>query len=126
MPDTELYKQSAVDFLRLVVAGHIADAYKQYVDMNGIHHNLYFAAGFPALQKGMEENHLQFPNKTITVNNVFADGNRVAVHSLVQMQMGEKGIAVVHMFRFDGGKIVEMWDVGVPIPDDSPNTDGAF
>ena len=94
--------------------------------MNGKHHNLYFPAGFSVLQKAMEENHIQFPNKIIPTKNIFADGNLVAVHSHVQIQNGDKGIAVVHMFRFSNGKIVEMWDVGVPIPEDLPNTDGAF
>ena len=124
--NNETNKNTALDFLRLIVAGHIADAYDKYVDPNGKHHNLYFPAGFSALQKGMEENHNQFPNKTITIKNIFSDGNRVAVHSHVQMQMGDKGITVVHMFRFEGGKIVEMWDVGVPVPDTIPNTDGAW
>lgn len=33
---------------------------------------------------------------------------------------------VVHLLRFRGGKIVEIWDCGQPVPADSPNSDGAF
>jgi len=119
-------KQAAVDFLRLVVAGRIDEAYDTYVDMRGKHHNLYFPAGFPALKKAMNENHVQFPNKRITVKNVIADGDLVAAHSHVTLNSGDKNFAVVHVFRFQGNKIMELWDVGQLLQADSPNTDGAF
>ena len=57
-------KQAAVRFLELVVAGQIETAYQKYVDSGGRHHNPFFPAGFPALQKAMIENHVQFPSKT--------------------------------------------------------------
>ena len=34
--------------------------------------------------------------------------------------------AVVHILRFDGAKIAEMWDIGQEIPKDSPNALGMF
>ncbi len=30
-------------------------------------------------------------------------------------------VAVVHILHFEGGKIVELWDVGQVIPKDSPD-----
>jgi len=30
------------------------------------------------------------------------------------------------LFRFEDGKIVELWDFGQPVPAESPNTDGLF
>ena len=57
-------KQAAVQFLQLVVAGQIDEAYRRYVDLSGKHHNPFFPAGFPALKKAMIENHVQFPNKS--------------------------------------------------------------
>jgi predicted SnoaL-like aldol condensation-catalyzing enzyme len=90
------------------------------------HHNPFFAAGFHALKKGMTDAHRQFPNTTIDIKHVLGDDDLVAVHSNVVMTPGEQGVAVVHLFRFNGDRIVEMWDVGQPIPPDSPNTDGVF
>jgi predicted SnoaL-like aldol condensation-catalyzing enzyme len=119
-------KQAAVEFLQLVVAGRIDEAYQKHVDMQGKHHNPFFPAGFPALKKGMMENHVQFPNKQLVVKNVLGDGDLVAVHSHIVPPQGEKGMAVVYLFRFQDGKIVEMWDCGQPLPTDSPNKDGAF
>ena len=120
------HKQVAQDFLRMVVAGDIAQAYRRYVDMQGKHHNFFFPAGFPALQKAMIENHAQFPNKRLAVKNVLEDGDLVAVHSRLILKEGGEEMAVVHLFRFKGDRIVEMWDIGHSIPEDSPNADGAF
>jgi predicted SnoaL-like aldol condensation-catalyzing enzyme len=119
-------KESAVDFLQLVVAGSIDEAYDTYVNMRGRHHNLYYAADFSSLKRGMIENHAQFPSKRLMVKNVIGDGRLVAIHSNIIMKTGEPGIAVVHIFRFEQGKIVEMWDIGQAIPLESPNRMGAF
>jgi hypothetical protein len=32
----------------------------------------------------------------------------------------------VHIFRFAGDRVVELWDVAQPLPADSPNENGAF
>ncbi len=76
---TQARKQAAVQFLDLVVAGKIDEAFRKYVD-----------------------------------------------HSHIVLRPGETGISAVHLFRFEGNKIVEMWDCGQPLPADSPNKDGAF
>ncbi len=123
---TRVHKQSAVEFLQLVTAGRIDEAYAKHVDMRGKHHNPYFPAGFPALKSGMIENQIQFPNKQLTVKNVLGDGDLVAVHSHIVPRPGESGVAAVHLFRFEDDKIVEMWDCGQPVPDESSNRDGMF
>jgi predicted SnoaL-like aldol condensation-catalyzing enzyme len=42
------------------------------------------------------------------------------------LRSGETGIAAVHLFRFQGDRIVEMWDCGQPVPADSLNKNGMF
>jgi len=112
--------------LQLVVAGRINEAYEKHVDMQGKHHNPHFSAGFPALKKAMIENHDQFPRKQLIVKNVLVDCDMVAVHSHIVLLPGDTGVAAVHLFRFHGDRIVEMWDCGQRVPPDSPNKDGAF
>jgi predicted SnoaL-like aldol condensation-catalyzing enzyme len=122
----QTHKEEAVDFLNLVVAGNIEEAFESYVNMHGRHHNVYYASDFLSLKQGMIENQGQFPSKRLMVKNVLGDGNLVAVHSNLIMKEGEPGVSVVHLFRFDNGKIVEMWDVGQAVPVNSPNMIGAF
>jgi predicted SnoaL-like aldol condensation-catalyzing enzyme len=123
---SQAHKQAAVDYLQLIIAGKIDEAYARYVDMQGKHHNPFFAAGFPALKQAMIENQVQLPHKQIAIKNVLGDGDMVTVHSHIMPSPGGTGMAAVHLFRFRGDKIVEMWDVGQPVPADSPNSDGAF
>jgi predicted SnoaL-like aldol condensation-catalyzing enzyme len=120
------HKQAAVDFLQMVVAGDIEKAYEKYVDMKGKHHNSFTPAGFPALQKGMLENHAQFPDKKITIQHVVGEGDWVSVHSHVVLKAGELELGTMHLIHFRDGKMVEMWDLGQQMPKDSPNKDGMF
>ena len=119
-------KQIALDFLQMIIRGEIDEAYEKYIDMNGKHHNAYFPAGFESLKKAMKENHMQFPQKRLTVKHTFVDGDFVAVHSHVVLKPEDAGIAVVHLFRFKNNKIIEMWDCGQQLNKDSPNKDGVF
>ena len=119
-------KDFALRFLTLAASGKVDEAYDKYVDMQGKHHNVFFPAGFSALKKAMKDSHAQEPNKQFTPQNVLCDGDLVAVHSRLIRARGGPEISVVHMFRIENGKIVEMWDTGMEVPLDSPNTDGAF
>ncbi|MEK6867993.1 MAG: hypothetical protein AABX98_04170 [Nanoarchaeota archaeon] len=38
----------------------------------------------------------------------------------------QRGVGVLHIFRFSHGKVVEMWDLGQEVPEYSPNTNGMF
>ena len=94
--------------------------------MKGKHHNPFFPEGFGALQQAMIVNQAKFPKKRIEVKTVVQEGDYVVVHSHLTFNPGEKGTIVVHMFRFAGEKITELWDCGQEIPTHSPNVDGAF
>ena len=52
--------------------------------------------------------------------------NKDAAISFLRMKPGDKGIAVVHLLRFEGGHVAELWDVGQAVPEDSPNPNGMF
>ncbi|HYX29709.1 MAG TPA: nuclear transport factor 2 family protein, partial [Pyrinomonadaceae bacterium] len=79
-----------------------------------------------SLKAGMADAHKQFPNTKIDVQRAIDDGDLVAVHSRVQHAPDKQPIAVVHIFRFEGEKITELWDVGMEVPKNSPNEHGAF
>ena len=54
------------------------------------------------------------------IKQVIEDADRVAVYSHLKRAQGAK-YAVVHILRFAGDKIVELWDVGQEVPEDSLN-----
>src|SRR5437868_8697532 len=119
-------KEAAIDFLRMVVAKRIKEAYAKHVAPDFRHHNPYFGDSPAKLMAGMEEAHRANPDTTIDVKRAIAEGDLVAVHSHVTMKPGDPGVAVVHLFRFRAGKVVELWDVGQPVPSDAVNKSGMF
>ena len=123
MPENKLV---AADFLEMVGAGRIDEAYEKHVEPSGKHHNPFFPAGFASLRKAMIENHNMFPNMALTVKHLLGEGDLVAVQSHIVLTPRDAGVMVVHLFRFQGGRIMEIWDCGQPIPPNSPNADGAF
>jgi predicted SnoaL-like aldol condensation-catalyzing enzyme len=119
-------KESAISFLKLAASGELDEAYANYIGPNFRHHNPYFAGDAESLKKGMAEAAAKFPDTKFEVQHVFEEGELVAAHSRVQHGPDEPEISVVHIFRFEGDRIVEMWDVGMEAPKDSPNLNGMF
>ena len=123
---TEANKTSATAFLKMASSGSIGEAYSKFVSPGFRHHNAYFEGSAVSLQAGMEENARENPNKVFEVKRVIAEGDFVVTHSHVKQSPQDLGAAVVHIFRFENGKIVELWDLGQPIPEKSPNQFGMF
>jgi predicted SnoaL-like aldol condensation-catalyzing enzyme len=119
-------KQSAKDFLELVIAGQIDEAYEKYADLSGKHHNTFTPAGFQALREGMKEAHVKFPNKQFIIQHIVGEDELVAVHSHLILEENKTDLAVLHLFRFKDERIVELWDLSQALSSDSPNKDGAF
>lgn len=119
-------KKKAISFLQMVASGEVREAYRIYIGPYFIHHNPYFRGDANSLMLAMEENAAKNPHKIFEVKRVIEEGNIVAVHSHVKQKQDELGGAVVHIFCFHNDLIVELWDVGQPIPDNSPNENGVF
>jgi predicted SnoaL-like aldol condensation-catalyzing enzyme len=60
------------------------------------------------------------------IHDAIAEGDLVAVHSHYVNAPGERGQAIVDLFRVRGGKIVEHWDVIQDVPATSANDNGMF
>ena len=118
-------KDTAVSFLKNAATGNLDEAYS-LISPNFRHHNPHFKGDAESLKAGMAGAHKQFPDTKIDVQRVVAEGDLVAVHSRVQHASDKPAIAVVHIFRFEDEKIAELWDVGMEVPKDSPNENGAF
>ena len=117
---------TAIDFLRLASSGQVEEAYRKYVGADFRHHNPYFKSDAASLKAAMAENVRQFPEKVIDTFHALEEGDLVAVHARVKLKPSDFGVATIHLFRFENDHIVELWDVGQPVPDKSPNEYGMF
>lgn len=104
--------------------GDVRAAYDKFIASNFIHHNQYFKGDRESLLVAMEEAHQTSRNKSVEIKNTYEDGDTVITHSLVRKE--DMDIAVVHIFKFEAGKVVELWDLGQVIDKKSPNENGLF
>lgn len=123
---TDSNKAAAIAFLELASSGKVSDAYSRFVGAEFKHYNPFFEGSAESLRAGMEQNARQKPDKVLEVQRAVAQGDFVAVHSHVRQKPDDRGAAVVHIFRFENGRIVELWDIGQPVPEKSSNSHGMF
>jgi len=90
------------------------------------HHNIYFPGDAASIEQAVAEDYRVHPRKRLAVKMVLEEGDRVMVYSHLQMTGEDAGYAMVHIFRFRNGRVVELWDLGQAIPEDSPNQYGMF
>lgn len=119
-------KDSAIDFLRRIVAGDIRGAYERHVGGGFRHHNPYFAGDAGSLRQAMEEDEARNPGKMLDIRVALQDGNHVAVHSRLKRGAADPDLAVVHVFKFEDGRIAELWDIVQAAPEEIVNENGMF
>lgn len=123
---TQSRKDAAVEFLTLIVAGDVRGAYQRHVGSGFRHHNPFFPGDVTSLREGMEQDESRNPGKTLTVQVALEDGDHVAVHSRLSRAASNLDMAVVHIFRFEQDRIVELWDIGQAVPANIVNQNGMF
>lgn len=119
-------KEAGAEFMRLLGSGQVREAFRTFVGPGFRHHNPYFGGDAESLIVAIEENAAENPDKVLEIKHVLHDGDLVAVHARVRHKPRNRDAAVVHILRFHGDRIVEMWDVGQEMPENSPNKYGMF
>ncbi|WP_298190070.1 nuclear transport factor 2 family protein [Novosphingobium sp.] len=124
-------KQVVTQFLHeFYIEKKVRSSFEKWVDPGYIQHNPYAQTGREAaiafLTKFVEGN----PGQRTKIHRIIADGHLVAAHSHGWQEDGtpeqKRGFAVVDMFRVQGCKVMEHWDVISPVPETSANTNTMF
>lgn len=120
-------KEIATSFLTMAARGDVHSAYEKFIAPDFRHHNQFYPGDRESLLLGMQTASIQSPNKSLSVKQALEDGDRVVTLShVVRQDSKAPEIAVVHIFRFEHNRIVELWDFGQLIDPKSPNLNGIF
>ena len=119
-------KESAQHFLNLAAEGKSREAFKLYVGKDFKHHNVYFKGDANTLMIAIEEDAKMNPDKIFEIQRTLEDGDLVAVHSRFRQNPNATDYAVMHIFRFENDKIVELWDFAQAAPAEMINENGMF
>lgn len=124
---SETNKAIAVAFYKKVFEGPIEDAFRLYAGTPYRQHNPLIEDGMEGLKKFVAGIASNRPNIRYAIKRVFADGDHVILHSHWHgLSDNPHGEAVVDIFRLEGGKVLEHWDVIQPIPETSANANTMF
>lgn len=124
-------KQVVSQFMdEFYIKKQVRSSFEKWVDPGYIQHNPYAATGRDAAIAFLEPFVANNPTQKTTIHRIIADGNMVAVHSHGWDEAGDaaarRGFAVVDIFRVEGCKVMEHWDVLSPVPEASANTNTMF
>lgn len=124
--DTSGNRRSFAQFVdRLFRQGDVEGAYARFVAPDLIQHNSRMGQGRDsavAAIRGLRS----APGATVSIHNILVDGDLAAVHYRGTLSRDDGGAAVVEIFRFDKGMIVEHWDMFQPMPTSARNAHPMF
>ncbi len=99
-------------------ARHLGHVYRQ--------HNPQAPDGGEAFVGFVTEFGKAYPGLQVFFKRFVAEGDLVVANSHFVREPGDRGIAVMDIFRLEGGKIVEHWDVLQDVPETAANTNTMF
>ncbi|MER5436256.1 nuclear transport factor 2 family protein [Streptomyces sp. NPDC002588] len=102
------------------------EAAKRYVGDEFIQHNPLSADGTGPFIQYVKWRTTLSPDLKFDFKRVFGEKDLVAVHYKRTYDSTDRGAAVMDIFRFEKGKIVEHWDVIQDIPETSANDNTMF
>lgn len=114
----------ALAFYEAALNRHDFEEASQYLGPTYTQHNpnaLDGKEGFAGFLGWLRENH---PQSCGIIKRTWADGDYVIMHVLERRHPDDRGDAVVDIFRFENGKIVEHWDVTQAIPEQLAHSNG--
>lgn len=123
---TEVNRRLVEDFAGILYREKaVRKAFLKYVAEDYIQHNPNIPDGREAAIEMLEPK-FSSPLASFAVKRILVDGNLAAVHLHGRFSPDSPGGAVVDLFRLEGGKIVEHWDVLQPVPQGCVNPHPMF
>jgi predicted SnoaL-like aldol condensation-catalyzing enzyme len=126
LADAEANKKAVLEFYDKALNQKDFDAASKYFGASYIQHNPGAPDGIEGFKAFITLRKEKFPNARSEIKRAFADGDYVILHVHAVREPGERGNAIIDIFRLENGKIVEHWDVVQPIPEKPANNNGMF
>jgi predicted SnoaL-like aldol condensation-catalyzing enzyme len=122
----EANKKAVVEFYDLAINQKNFDAASKFLGSRYVQHNPRTTDGPEGLKAFLAFLRDKFPDYHSDIKRVFADGDYVILHVHNVPAPGNRGNAIMDIFKLENGKIVEHWDVRQEIPEQAANTNTMF
>lgn len=91
-----------------------------------IQHSPHVEDGREAVLKLFKNRYEKFPDASIDIKRATAGDDLVWIHLHSKRSPEDRGRAVINIFRMEGGKFVEHWNVVQAVPESSKNNNSMF
>jgi predicted SnoaL-like aldol condensation-catalyzing enzyme len=122
----EAKRQTVVAFYEAGLNRKDFDAARQYFGPYYRQHNPNAADGIEGFQTFVAFMRDNSPHSRSEIKSSFVDTDFVILHVHKITTPGERGVAIVDIFRLEDGKIVEHWDVSQTIPEHTVSGNAMF
>jgi predicted SnoaL-like aldol condensation-catalyzing enzyme len=117
-------KRLVADFYQQLFGDKDISSIDRYVADDYIQHNPGLKDGKEALKEGAAQWFKGAPKEKIDIQHISAEGNLVYIHT--KANRGTKVVSVLDIFKVEGGKILEHWDIIQDVPEKSANSHPMF
>jgi predicted SnoaL-like aldol condensation-catalyzing enzyme len=122
----EANKKAAIGFYDAAINKKDFEAASKYLGNRYVQHNPGAADGPEGLKAFLGFLREKFPDYHSDIKRAFADGDYVILHVHNIPTPGARGRAIMDIFKFENGKVVEHWDVAQDIPEKPRNDNTMF
>jgi predicted SnoaL-like aldol condensation-catalyzing enzyme len=125
-PQEEANRKIVLEFYDKGLNQKDADAAIKLMGNRYVQHNPGAADGPEGFRRFIGFLRDKFPQSKSEIKRSFAEGDYVILHVHAVRVPGERGNAIIDIFKLDNGRIVEHWDVVQPVPEKPANDNGMF
>jgi predicted SnoaL-like aldol condensation-catalyzing enzyme len=122
----EANKKAALEFYDAAINKKDFEAASKFIGNRYTQHNPNAADGPEGLKAFLGFLREKFPDYHSDIKRAFADGDYVILHVHNIPTPGARGRAIMDIFKFENGKVVEHWDVAQDIPEKPRNNNTMF
>jgi predicted SnoaL-like aldol condensation-catalyzing enzyme len=123
----ERNKRNVLAFYEAGINNKDFDAAAKLIGDRYLQHNPAIADGVEGFGRRVEFMKETFPELRAEIKKIFAEGDFVIAHVHGVRVPGQRGTAIVDIFRLDEeGKLIEHWDVMQDVPEKAENENGMF
>ena len=112
-------------YQKFVIEGDLSIG-PRYIGDPYIQHNTIVDNGLEGVIAFVKELRRKYPEMTFEFKRVLVDGDYVLLHSHVITKPELRGVSVFDLFRLDGDKLAEHWDVIQNIPEKTASGNSMF
>jgi Uncharacterized protein conserved in bacteria len=120
-------KEIVKELYKVVFNEHDLSRAGEFINEEYIQHNPGMKNGLQYFIEAFKDGQFKKnPEFKFEIKHLVAEGDYVVVHGHAIPKPGDRGVAVMDMYRLKNGKAVEHWDIIQLIPEEIANDNGMF